>query len=253
MLILLSPAKTLDYDKPVPVIPESQPRLAEDARALATAAAKLGPARLCRIMHISDTLAKLNADRFRSFDAAPERAAIFAFAGDVYRGLRARTLSSAALGFADDHLRILSGLYGLLRPGDLIRPYRLEMGTRWAPGRKRDLLHFWGERIGSLLAQDLTVEGSNEVLNLASQEYFAAITQAPPPGARIVAIDFREIGPDGLRFNSFAAKHARGAMARWACERHADRIEAMKGFDEDGYSFDRDASTDESWRFVRTA
>lgn len=253
MLILLSPAKTLDFDKPIPTLAATEPRFAAEAQALAAAAAKLGPARLRRIMGISDKLARLNADRFRGFDSATERAAIFAFAGDVYRGLRARDLTPAALAYAADHLRILSGLYGLLRPGDAIRPYRLEMGTRWAPGRKRDLLAFWGACVGELLAQDLAAEGSGEVLNLASQEYFAAVAQAPPAGARIVSIEFRESGPQGLRFNSFAAKQARGAMARWACERAAASIEAVQRFDEDGYAFDGQASTDSVWRFVKPA
>ena len=251
MIALLSPAKTLDYSRPLPPVETAAPRFAEDAGRLAAAAGKLGRKRLGTLMHISDKLAALNVDRFRGFDAQPERPALYAFAGDVYVGLEARTLDEAAVAFAQDHVRILSGLYGLLRPLDRIRPYRLEMGTRWAPGRKKDLYGYWGDRLGKALAEDLAAAGSDVVVNLASREYWHAIEQAPPPGARILTIDFREQGPNGRRFNSFAAKRARGMMARYLCEHRLDDIEALKGFDSDGYRWTADGSDAATWRFVR--
>lgn len=132
MLVLLSPAKTLDFDRKIPSHPVSRPRFADDARSLARSAANLSQKRLAELMHISPRLAKLNADRFRDFADLPERAALYAFAGDVYTGFEVDTLDEPGVAFAQDHVRMLSGLYGLLRPLDLIRPYRLEMGTRWA-------------------------------------------------------------------------------------------------------------------------
>jgi cytoplasmic iron level regulating protein YaaA (DUF328/UPF0246 family) len=251
MIALLSPAKTLDYKRPLPPVEAQEARFADDASRLAAAAAKLGPKKLAALMHISDKLATLNADRFRGFDGQEERPALYAFAGDVYLGLEARTLDEPAVAFAQDHVRILSGLYGLLRPLDRIRPYRLEMGTKWAPGRKKDLYAYWGNRLGEALAEDLAESGSDTVVNLASREYWHAIEQAPPKGARILTIDFREEGPDGLRFNSFAAKRARGMMARYLCEHRLDRVEALKGFDSDGYRWTADGSDDATWRFVR--
>lgn len=251
MIAVLSPAKTLDYTSPLPIAATTMPRLQEATSKLAAAAAKLSARKLASLMHISDKLAKLNVERYRGFDAQPERPALFAFAGDVYIGVEAKTLDEPALAFAQDHIRILSGLYGLLRPLDAIRPYRLEMGTKWAPGRSKDLYAFWGKRISALLADDLTDDCSGVIINLASREYWHAIETRPPMGARIITIDFREIGPDGLRFNSFAAKRARGMVARFICEHRLTDPEALKGFDSDGYGFDAAGSGPDLWRFVR--
>ncbi len=246
MIALLSPAKTLDYDSPLPDIAATRPRFGDEAATLAKAASHLTQKKLQALMHISPALAKLNADRFRDFADAPERPALFAFAGDVYTGLEARTLPDAALPFAQEHLRLLSGLYGLLRPLDRMRPYRLEMGTRWAP-RKTKLTDWWGDRIADALVEDLKKEGGDTVLNLASQEYFAAVAGKLPADVRVVGVDFR----DGERFISFHAKKARGMMARWMIEHRVTAIDAMKGFDSDGYAFDADASTDDQWTFRR--
>ena len=251
MIALLSPAKTLDYKRPLPAIQASRPRFADEASRLAAAAAKLGPKKLGELMHISDKLAALNHERFNGFDAQADRPALYAFAGDVYVGLEAHTLDEPAVAFAQDHVRILSGLYGLLRPLESIRPYRLEMGTRWAPGRKKDLYAYWGARIGDLLARDLEEEGSATVVNLASREYWHAVDVARPAGARIVTIDFRDDGPSGPRFNSFAAKRARGMMARFICEHRIAEPDALKDFDSDGYAFAGDDGEDH-WRFVRS-
>ena len=246
MIAVLSPAKTLDYESALPKIQPTTPRFAAEATTLAHAAAHLTQKKLSELMHISPALAKLNADRFRDFDTLPERPAMFAFAGDVYTGLEAKTLDEAAVDYAQDHVRLLSGLYGLLRPLDLMRPYRLEMGTRWAP-RKTKLTDWWGDRIAKLLADDVEAEGSGTILNLASQEYWAGVAGHLPADVRVVAIDFR----DGDRFVSFHAKKARGMMARWMVEHRITDIDAMRGFDSEGYAFDAAASSDDQWRFAR--
>ncbi|MEJ7934705.1 YaaA family protein [Sphingobium sp. AN558] len=249
MIALLSPAKTLDFERALPPLDVSAPHFAEEARSLAKSAANLTQKRLADLMHISPRLAKLNAERFRDFADLPERPALFAFAGDVYTGFEALSLDNAGIAFAQDHVRMLSGLYGLLRPLDAIRPYRLEMGARWAPRPKR-LTDWWGDRIAALLLAQLADEGSNIVLNLASQEYFAAVA-GRLAGVRVIDVEFREPGPDGPRFVSFNAKRARGMMARWLCEHHVADVDAMRGFDSDGYRFDADGSDGDRWRFSR--
>lgn len=249
MIALLSPAKTLDFERTLPPLEASTPHFAQEARTLARSAANLTQKRLSELMHISPRLAKLNADRFRDFDDLPERPALFAFAGDVYTGFEVDTLDQAGVAFAQDHVRMLSGLYGLLRPLDAIRPYRLEMGTRWAP-RHKSLTDWWGDRIAQLLRDQLAEEGSGVILNLASQEYFAAVKDRLA-GIRVIDVDFREPGPNGPRFVSFNAKRARGMMARWLCEHHITDVEAMRGFDSDGYRFDADESEADRWRFTR--
>lgn len=250
MLALLSPAKTLDFERTLPPLTNTQPHFAEEADSLAKSAANLSQKRLSELMHISPRLAKLNAERFRDFATLPERPALFAFAGDVYTGFEAETLDEAGIVFAQDHVRILSGLYGLLRPLDAIRPYRLEMGTRWAP-RRKSLTDWWGDRIADLLLDQIADEGSGTILNLASQEYFAAV-KGKLTDVRVIEVEFREPGPDGPRFVSFNAKRARGMMARWLCENHITNVEDMRGFDTDGYRFEASESEADRWRFIRT-
>lgn len=251
MLAVVSPAKTLDYKRPLPAIGSTSPRFEEEAAALASSAAGLSARKLGELMHISPALAELNAERFRTFDALPKRPAIFAFAGDVYTGFEAHSLAPEAILFAQAHLRILSGLYGLLRPLDEIRPYRLEMGTRWAPGRKADLYGYWGARIAETLVEELEQSQERVIVNLASREYWQAAERHLPPGIRVIAVDFREQGPNGLRFNSFAAKRARGMMARYLCEHHLTDPEALKDFGSDGYRFDPESSDEGRWSFHR--
>lgn len=251
MIALLSPAKTLDYETPLAPEPASAPRFAARADQIARGAARLGARRLAELMKISDTLARLNAGRFRDFPDAPERPAIRAFAGDVYSGFEVASLDDHAIRFAQDHLRILSGLYGLLRPLDAIRPYRLEMGTRWAPGRHADLYGYWGSDVADAIAADLAEEGSATVLNLASREYWHVAEGRLPADVRVIEVDFREPGPDGPRFVSFHAKRARGSMARWMCEHRITDADAMRGFDADGYRFDAASSEADRWTFLR--
>jgi hypothetical protein len=249
MLAVISPAKTLDYARALPPLRTTIPTFADEADRLAGAAAKLGPKKLAALMHVSDKLAALNAARFRGFAEAEERPALYAFAGDVYAGFEVHSLAAEAVAFAQDHLRILSGLYGLLRPLDAIRPYRLEMGTRWAPGRAKDLYAFWGSRIAESLATDVD---DGVVINLASKEYWKVVAPHLPSSVRVIEIDYREEGPDGLRFNTFGAKRARGMMARYICEHRLSDPEALKAFDSDGYAFDPEGSDAQRWRFSRT-
>jgi cytoplasmic iron level regulating protein YaaA (DUF328/UPF0246 family) len=252
MLCVISPAKTLDFKRPVPPLGSTAPRFEERAGKLAVGAARLSKKKLGELMHISPALAGLNAERFRTFETLPKRPAIYAFAGDVYMGFEVHSLEAEAVLFAQDHLRILSGLYGLLRPLDEIRPYRLEMGTRWAPGRKADLYDYWGPRIADTLFEDVKASGEPVIVNLASKEYWQAAERHLPKGTPVIEIDFREEGPDGLRFNTFAAKRARGMMARYICEHLLTDPETLKGFDSDGYRFEPGASDENRWSFRRS-
>jgi cytoplasmic iron level regulating protein YaaA (DUF328/UPF0246 family) len=249
MLILLSPAKTLDFETPF-LDEATKPRLATEASRIARAAAKLGPTRLSALMHISDSLAELNHQRFKHFAKAADRPAIRAFAGDVYRGFDAASAGRDTIDFAQDHLRILSGLYGVLRPLDAIRPYRLEMGTRWAPAADR-LVEHWGARVAKVIAADLRAEGSRLVINLASNEYFAVIKGQLAKPVRVIAPDFRVHTAKGLKFQSFTAKVARGAMARWLCDERIDDPAALPNFDRDGWRFEPEQSQPDRPMFVR--
>lgn len=249
MLILLSPAKTLDLASPFPDQP-SEPRFAGDAARLARAAAKLGAPKLAELMHISPKLAALNAARFKGFATAEARPAIRLFAGDVYRGFDAASAEPEVIAFAQDHLRILSGLYGILRPLDAVRPYRLEMGTRWAPKGDR-LVDHWGRKVAGALLADLADEGSGTILNLASREYFAVVGPYMPKKTRLIAPDFRVATAKGLQFQSFTAKVARGALARFVCDERIAEIAGIEAFDRDGWRFDAAGSTPAIPLFVR--
>jgi cytoplasmic iron level regulating protein YaaA (DUF328/UPF0246 family) len=250
MIILISPAKTLDFDSAAPETP-TEPRFAREAASIARAAAKLSADDLARLMHISDKLAELNVSRFRSFRKAEQRPAIRAFAGDVYRGFDAASAEPEVLDFAQDHLRILSGLYGVLRPLDAIRPYRLEMGTSWSPSGGK-LVEHWGRKVAKAVLDDVKADGSGVLLNLASNEYFAAVGPfLPKKGVRLVSPDFRVRTAKGLQFQSFTAKVARGTLARWVCDERVSDIEALKSFDRDGWCFDAEGSTADKPLFVK--
>ncbi|MCY7271171.1 MAG: YaaA family protein [Sphingomonas bacterium] len=249
MLILLSPAKTLDFDSVFTDDP-TRPKFAAEAGRIARAAAKIGADGLGELMHISPALAKLNDQRFKRFGRAEKRPAIRAFAGDVYRGFDAASAEPETIAFAQDHLRILSGLYGLLRPLDAIRPYRLEMGTKWAPDGGK-LTDHWGDKVAKAVAADLRADRSKLVINLASNEYYAALRGKLAKSVRVIAPDFRVHNAKGLQFQSFTAKVARGAMARWLCEERVDDPAALPLFDCDGWRFDADGSTPDKPLFVR--
>ena len=254
MLIVLSPAKRLDFSETDPALPATTPRLVEDTASLARTAKRQTKADLRRLMGISDDLARLNQERFKAFDPAATDDSVqaaMAFAGDVYQGLDARSLDAAGLAFAQDHLRILSGLYGLLRPLDRIQPYRLEMGTRLKTRRGSSLYDFWGDRISRQLNADAEGHAHPVLVNLASQEYFGAV-DAKALKLPVVTPQFREHKDGESRIISFFAKKARGAMARFAIDERIDRPEDLKAFDRDGYRFDKTASGVTDWIFIRS-
>jgi cytoplasmic iron level regulating protein YaaA (DUF328/UPF0246 family) len=253
LLIVLSPAKRLEFTEADPALPASERRFRDDTASLSKTAKRQTRADLRRLMGISDDLAKLNAERFKAFD--PESIdgvqAAFAFAGDVYEGLKARELGAADLEWAQDHVRILSGFYGLLRPLDRIQPYRLEMGTRLKTRRGSSLYDFWGDRISKQLNADAEDQPDPTLVNLASQEYFGAV-DAKALKLPVVTPQFREEKNGESRIISFFAKKARGAMARFAIDERLERAEDLKAFDRDGYRFDKVASSEVEWIFIRS-
>jgi cytoplasmic iron level regulating protein YaaA (DUF328/UPF0246 family) len=255
MLVVVSPAKRLDWTAR-PDVPQTEPAFAAEAVALAAAARRLSKPKLRALMGISEDLAALNKARFAAFSDAPEaqatRPAMFAFAGDTYIGLDARSLDADARAWAEGHLRILSGLYGVLRPSDAIQPYRLEMGSRLKTRRGPDLYAFWGDRIARSLNDAAVAAGTGVLLNCASQEYFGAVDLSAL-GLRVVTPAFLEEKEDGPKIVSFFAKRARGAMARFVMERRLRRAEDLAAFDTGGYAFRPDLSEPDRPVFVRAA
>lgn len=251
MLILLSPAKSLDFTAG-PQAALTMPELADQTAELAKTTRRLTARELKRLMSLSDSLAKLNRERFQAFDPESEEGlqAVFAFNGDVYLGLRARELDRKALAFAQDHVRILSGLYGVLRPLDAIQPYRLEMGTRLKTRRGANLYDFWGARLSEALDRALAGHADRTIVNCASEEYFGAVDRKALK-APVVSCRFLEEKDGEARIISFFAKRARGAMARFAIDQRIDRAADLKAFDRDGYRFQPHLSTDDEWTFSR--
>jgi cytoplasmic iron level regulating protein YaaA (DUF328/UPF0246 family) len=253
MLMVISPAKSLDFTPLGPHVPATAPAMAGDIAELAKVTRRLTRADLRRLMDISDTLALLNHERFQAFDPESEDGvqAAMAFDGDVYDGLQARTLDKAGLVFAQRHLRILSGLYGLLRPLDVIQPYRLEMGTRLKTRRGASLYDFWGPHIARALDEAADGAGEPVLVNLASQEYFGAVDRKALK-LPVVNCHFRELkGEEPAKVISFYAKKARGLMARFAIDHRIDRAEGLRAFTVAGYAFDEVDSTAEDWVFTR--
>ncbi|MFN3559538.1 MAG: peroxide stress protein YaaA [Brevundimonas sp.] len=253
MLIVLSPAKRLDFTEADPALPASERRFLDDTASLSKTARARTIAELRSLMSISDDLARLNRERFQAFkpDSLDGVQAAFAFAGDVYEGLQARSLDAAGLDYAQSHLRILSGLYGLLRPLDRIQPYRLEMGTRLKTRRGSSLYDFWGDRLSKGLNADAEGQPDPTLVNLASQEYFGAV-DARALKLPIVTPNFYEEKDGERRIISFFAKRARGTMARYAIDERLEKAEDLKAFDRDGYRFDKAASTETEWIFIRS-
>ena len=254
MLMVLSPAKTLDYESPLTTdehsLPDFIPRSAE---LISTLRAK-SPAEISTLMQISDPLAQLNVSRYaswtRKFSFDNARQAVLAFNGDVYEGLDASSLTPKQLDWAQDHLRILSGLYGLLRPLDLMQPYRLEMGTRLQTKRGKDLYAFWGDELTSKLADTLTTLKSKALINLASEEYFKAVHPDDLP-VPVIAPVFEDWKGGKYKIISFHAKRARGLMARYAIEKKITAPDKLQGFDAEGYAFAPAASDETRWVFRR--
>lgn len=256
MILLLSPAKRLDYESPLPKVSVTQPRLLDESERLIRRLRELSPAEIASLMSLSDPLAALNHARYaewhRPFDTTNARPAVLAFAGDVYEGLDAAHLPPAALKWLQSHVRILSGLYGLLRPLDLMQPYRLEMGTRFGNERGRDLYAFWGDRITRALNKLLKGDPEPVLVNLASEEYFGAVDPKALK-ARLVTCVFEDWQPAAGRYRivSFHAKRARGMMARHAIRRRAAGVDDLKTFNDGGYRFDAKASETDRWVFRR--
>ncbi len=240
MLVVISPSKTLDFEKPVRDLWHSQPQFISEAAVLIKPLRKLRLDQLIELMDISPKLALLNQERFFTwrpeFTTESARQALFAFRGDVYTGLDADTLSLPEIELAQEQLRILSGLYGIIRPLDLIRPYRLEMGTTLSIGKNRNLYDFWKKKITAGLRADLDKSNSNLLINLASVEYFKAVDQKKLKG-EIVTPEFRE-GKDGTyKMVSFFAKKARGLMTRFILQNGIQLEEQLRAFDSEGYCY----------------
>ena len=252
MLSVISPAKMLEFSVGPSGAPLSMPIFPDDTTILAKAARRLTAPDLRRLMGISDPLAKLNRARFQAFDPVSEDRlqAVFAFNGDVYRGLAARTLDVAGLRWAGDHLRILSGLYGVLRPFDAIQPYRLEMGSRLKTRRGADLYAFWGGALAKALDETVSGHADPVIVNLASQEDFAAVDRKTLT-APVVTCHFNSLRDGRMHALGFAAKRARGLMARYIIDNRIEERNALKGFDSEGYRFNAETATETDLTFVR--
>jgi cytoplasmic iron level regulating protein YaaA (DUF328/UPF0246 family) len=254
MLYLLSPAKTLDYDTPAGDLPHTEPGFIELSARLIEVLRKKSARQVAKLMDLSEKLATLNVERYqawsREFGRHNAKQAVLAFDGDVYDGLRARTLQRDDLDWAQRHLCILSGLYGVLRPLDWMQPYRLEMGTALKAGRAGNLYQFWAPHIAAYLNQRLAADPSPVVVNLASQEYFRAVDTSALK-ARVIDCVFEELRPDGYKIISFSAKRARGLMARWAIQQRVATPRTLEGFALDGYAFDSAVSRPDRLVFRR--
>lgn len=254
MLIVLSPAKKIDFETENTSAATAQPRFLSQAKKLVRDAKKLKSEDLQAMMGISPKLADLNVSRFKAFKPpftpANAKPAIDAFQGDVYVGFDAKSLGEAERGFAEENIRILSGLYGLLNPLDLMQAYRLEMGTRFANERGANLYEFWGDRLAKAIDKDLKEHEHKVLINLASNEYFKAVP-VKSLKADVITPVFQDVKDGRARVISFLAKKARGAMARYAVDNRISDPEALKEFNDGGYRYDATQSTDNRWIFSR--
>lgn len=245
MLALISPAKTLDYETVLPTEKFTQPRLLDHSQELIEVASKLSASEIASLMSVSEKIATLNAERFRDwqpeFNFANARQAIFAFKGDVYTGLNAYQLEKQDIDYAQKHLRMLSGLYGLLRPLDLMMPYRLEMGTKLKNTRGNNLYEFWGNTITETINADLAQAESELLVNIASDEYYKSVKESKIK-AEIIKPVFLDQKNGKYKVISFYAKKARGLMARYLLENKIERAEDIKSFNTEGYYFDAESS-----------
>lgn len=253
MIVLLSPAKTLDLEQNGRH-DFSSPRLMTQTKQLVRLLKKKSVQDLMDLMHVSEKIGTLNVDRYRDFKApfTEENAkqSLFAFKGDVYVGLEAETLDEAGIAFAQDHIRILSGLYGILKPLDLMQAYRLEMGTKMENKKGKNLYEFWGDSITKLINQDLKETGSEWIVNLASNEYYKSVNVKKLKG-KVLKVDFKEDRNGVFKIISFSAKKARGLMARYIIDYKIDKPEDLKGFTTENYAFNEDLSKEDHWVFTR--
>ncbi|MES2739859.1 MAG: peroxide stress protein YaaA [Pseudomonadota bacterium] len=252
MLIVLSPAKSLDLDTPASTALHSQPDYLTQSTQLIAQLRHFSPAQLASLMRLSDSLSALNVARYASWSpaGAEGRQAVMTFNGDVYAGLDARSLKPAQLDYAQTHVRILSGLYGLLRPLDMIQPHRLEMGTRLANPRGKDLYAFWGDTITEGLNRAAAAQGAKVLINLASTEYFKSV-KPRQLNVPVIAPVFQDWKNGQYKIISFYAKRARGLLARYAAVKKIRDPEKLKGFDLDGYRFVPGESDQRTWMFRR--
>lgn len=254
MLIVVSPAKTLDFETPPTTEQYSQADLTEHSAELIDVCRQLSPMQLASLMKISDKLAGLNAARFTQWSAdftlENAKQAVFAFKGDVYTGLDATSFSTEDMAFAQQHFRILSGLYGVLRPLDLIKAYRLEMGTKLTNGRGTNLYQFWGDIVTDKVNETLIAQGDKVLINLASNEYFKAVQKQRLKGQIITPV-FKDCKAGKYKIISFYAKKARGLMARYIIDNQLNEVEQLQAFDSDGYYFCAAESTDIELVFKR--
>ena len=253
MLMVISPAKTLDYAG-ADYSHFTQPAVLDQSEQLIKELRRYDPAQLSRLMKISDKLAQLNYQRYQDFKAPftleNAKQALLVFDGDVYKGIRVKDYDEDDLAFAQDHLRILSGLYGVLRPLDLMQPYRLEMGTKLETKKGQNLYEFWGEQISNLINAALEKESEPCLVNLASNEYFKSIKKETIK-ARILDIEFKENKAGVYKTIAIYAKRARGLMVDFVIRNRIENPELIKGFDSDGYTFNSELSTTDSWVFCR--
>jgi len=254
MLTIISPAKTLDYESPLATKRFTQPELLDKSSQLISVARKLTPAQISSLMSISDKLALLNAERFNDWqpDFSPDNArqAILAFKGDVYTGLQAEDFSEKDFDFAQDHLRMLSGLYGLLRPLDLMMPYRLEMGIRLENPQGANLYAFWGDLLTEKLNKLLAEQGDKVLINLASDEYFKAVKPAKLDGEIIKPV-FLDQKNGNYKVISFYAKKARGLMSRFIIKERLSKVSQLQDFNLEGYEYDPARSAGNELVFTR--
>lgn len=254
MLIVVSPAKSLDYETPVKTRKHTEPQFLSEAGQLAGQLKKYSPDDLCELMNISSKLGELNFGRYANwktpFTPGPARQALFAFKGDVYLGLKAEEFSAADVTYAQKHLRILSGLYGILRPLDLMLPYRLEMGTKLANKRGKDLYAFWGSKLTDTLNSEFETQRSKVLVNLASNEYFSSL-QPKQLNAEIISPVFKDWSSGKYRVLSFFAKKARGEMAAWLIRDRIDSAARIVEFDVDGYQYSESESKPGKPAFLR--
>lgn len=245
MLALISPAKTLDYESVLPTDHHTLPRLLDQSQQLIDVARKLSATEIAKLMTVSEKIAQLNVARFNDWNAdfnfSNARQAIFAFKGDVYTGLNAYALAEEDIQFAQTHLRMLSGLYGLLRPLDLMMPYRLEMGTKLSNPAGPNLYAFWGDTITQLINADLEKSQSDLLVNIASDEYYKSVKESKIQ-AEVIKPVFLDQKNGKYKVISFYAKKARGLMARYIIENKLERAQDLKSFNTDGYYFDQDSS-----------
>lgn len=256
MLFLLSPAKALDYETPPHVDLHTQPLFVPQAQELIAVLREKTPQEIASLMNLSDSLAGLNVARYQAweptFTTANSKQAVLAFNGDVYEGLDARSLDASQLAWLQEHLCILSGLYGVLRPLDLMQPYRLEMGTRLVTPKGKNLYQFWGTQIADYLNQRAAAQRVSVIINLASEEYFKSVDlKVLKP--QVVSCVFEELKAGRYKVISFMAKRARGLMMRYAVQHKASTVDDLKGFDLEGYAFVPAASGPDRLVFRRDA